>query len=321
MFWASLSIALLLSAAAILFLNIKTETFKKSFKQIKVIGRLEERKKTRGKKIPLKKQIDVLVKGKKQNFFVRTFRETESILTETHQKSMIGIVYVVSFFLGVVGVLVSLLSKNVFMVIPMVLGAALIPNWGVRLSASKAKKKLNSMLEVALSGITTSYLRSDSIIAAIEENLVYLENPLKPIMVKFVNENKLINSNVALGIQKMEQMLDNEIFKEWCDALKQCQTDRSLKSTLFPIITKFSETRAIQTELDTMMMTPFKDTISIVVIVILSVPLMYMLNREWYYTLSGTVPGKIILALTVGVVVYAINKSVALTAPIRRGDK
>lgn len=318
MFWVSLAVSLLLSAAVILFFNINSELIISTLRKLKIIAK---RGKNREKKIPLKKKIDLLVNGKKLNFLVRTFRETETILVETHRKNMMRTVYTLSLIFAVISVFISLLSNNLFLMIPLAVGAALIPNWGVKLTSSRAKKKLNAMLEVALSGITTSYLRNDSIIASVEENLVYLEDPLKPVMIKFVNENKLINSNISLGIQKMENVIDNEIFKEWCDALKQCQTDRTLKSTLFPIITKFSETRAIQAELDTMMMTPFKDTISIVVLVILSIPLMSMLNQEWYHTLVDTVPGKIILALTAGIIVYAVNKAVALTAPIRRGEK
>lgn len=321
MFWLSFAIGIFLSAAAVCFLKITPETFKDSFKGVKVAERIKERKNRRQKKVSLKKQIDLLINGRKQNFMVRTFRETEAILTETHQKNRIRMVYFLSAACMAVGVVVSFASQNVFLLFPLVFGAALIPNWIVRLNASRAKKKLNAMLEVALSGITTSYLRNDSIITAVEENLVYLENPIKSVMVKFVNENKLINSNISLGIHQMQQMIDNDVFKDWCDALYQCQTDRSLKSTLFPIITKFSETRSIQAELDTMMIAPFKDTISIVAIVILSIPLMYMINREWYYTLVGTIPGKIIIAAVTGIIVYAINKSVALTAPIRRGEK
>lgn len=321
MFWTSLVVSLLLSAAAILFLKIDFSLIRSSFGQAKrFVERLSKHQK-REKRIPLKKKIDLLVNGRKLNFIVRTFRETETILAETHRKNMMRMVYILSLAFVAISVFVSILSNNIFLMAPLTIGAALIPNWGVKLTSSKAKKKLNSMLEVALSGITTSYLRNDSIIASVEENLVYLEEPLRSVMVKFVNENKLINSNIAFGIQKMGSMIDNEIFKEWCDALKQCQADRSLKFTLFPIITKFSETRAIQSELDTMMMTPFKDTISIVVLVILSIPLMSMLNREWYYTLVNTIAGKILLAVTAGIIVYAINKAIALTAPIRRGEK
>lgn len=320
MFWISFFVTILLSIGILLVLKIDKSSLNDFFNVTKAmtVGRITRQKKQ--KKISLKKRVDLIVNGKKSNFFVRTFQETELILSEMYQKHRLLGVYVLSGICCAFGLLVAWAMKNAFVAPPLAIGAALLPTWIVKLNASRGKKKLMSELEVALSGITTSYLRSDNIISAAEENLVYLENPIKTVFSKFVNENKLINSNVGLGIQKMRNSLNNEIFHEWCDALYQCQSDRTLKSTLFPVVNKFSETKSIQAELDTLMIAPFKETISIAVIVVLSIPLMQLVNAEWFDTLINTVPGQIILGVTFSVLVYAINKSVSLTAPIRRDE-
>ena len=42
------------------------------------------------------------------------------------------------------------------------------------------------------------------------------------------------------------------MFQEWCDALIACQHDRSLKTTLTPIVSKLSDMRVVNGELETM---------------------------------------------------------------------
>ena len=46
--------------------------------------------------------------------------------------------------------------------------------------------------------------------------------------------------------------IDNTVFQEWCDALIACQHDRSLKTTLTPIVSKLSDMRVVNGELETM---------------------------------------------------------------------
>lgn len=320
MFWISFLVTVLLCIGIVLVLKIDKNSLNDFFTATRTLT-IERIKKTKKpKQISLKRRVDFILNGQKSNFIMRTFQETEIILSEMHQHHRLRGVYILSGVCCVFGLLLAWIMKNMFVIPPLAIGAALVPTWIVKLNASRSKKKLVAELEVALSGITTSYLRSDNIINAVEENLIYLEKPIKTVFSKFVNENKLINSNVGLGIQKMRHNLNNEIFQEWCDALYQCQFDRTLKSTLFPVVNKFSETKSIQAELDTLMIAPFKDTLSIAIIVLLSIPLMQLINAEWFNILTNTVPGQIILGITFSILVYAINKSVSLTSPIRRDE-
>ena len=321
MFWISFGVTALLVLGIILAFGIDKKCISEFWNLTRTtISKKSKQRRENAKREPIKRKIDMMLNGKRQNFVVRTFKETEMILAETNQRHKMRGIYFLSVICAALGVVIAIAASNIFLAPPLAFGAALVPTWAVKLNSSRMQKQLGSELEVALSGITTSYMRNDNIILAAEENLVYLSGIIKTVVTRFVSENRLINSNITLGIQKMKGSIDNEIFQEWCDALYQCQSDRSLKVTLFPIVNKFSETKAIQAELDTLMLEPFKETISIVIMVVLSIPLMAMINREWYETLVNTVPGKIILSATFFVIVYAINRSVRMTTPIRRGD-
>ena len=319
--WISLFFSLFLSAGVVVLLKLDKLITRPSIEQTKELMKSKVRLRKSNKHIPIKKQIELMSGKKRQNFLVRNFREATVLLQENHEEHRVMGIYILSAACGALGLIIAVAIGNYFLAAPFVLGGIMTPSWVVKLTASGRKKRLNNELEVALSGVTTSYIRNDNIILSVEENLVYMEGTVKREFTKFVNENKLINSNIFLGIQKLSRSIDNVTFHEWCDAMYQCQSDRTLKATLFPIINRFSETKSIQAELDTMMMIPFKDTISMVIIVVLSIPLMYLLQKEWYLVLTQTVPGQIILSLVAFSVVYSINKAISLTKPIRYGDE
>jgi hypothetical protein len=72
-------------------------------------------------------------------------------------------------------------------------------------------------------------------------------------------------------------------------AYAACQYDRSLKTTLTPIVTKLSPTCAIVNgELENLVFEPRKEFIVMVVLVAGNIPLMRMLNKDWYHTLMHT---------------------------------
>lgn len=321
MIWAELLITALLVAGIILIFRINRDAFRDFFYDVKTDTTKRVLSLKKKKHVSMKKQVDLLRGKNRANFLAKSFMEATSILRDTHQEHRIRGVYILSVICGLFGLVVSLIFANIFLAPPLTIGAALIPVWLVKLTAAQNMKQLNSELEVALSGVTMSYIRSSNIIMAVEENLPYMNGTVKYAFTRFVNESKLINSNVAVGIQKLRMSIDNDTFHEWCDAIYQCQSDTALNVTLFPIVNKFSETKAIQSELDTLMMLPFKDTISIVVLVILSIPMMYLINPEWYASLVDTIGGKVILSGVAVVIIFAINKAVNLTAPIKHGEK
>lgn len=268
------------------------------------------------KHISLKKQIEALTNAKKKNFIVESFNEARVILNAQRRGDRMGRIYVFSAVCGAMGLALALLMGNFLLVPVFAVGFTFIPIWVIKLSRASVRKSMNDELEVALSGITTSYMRNDSIIAAIEENLQILNNPIKSVFVKFVNEYNLVDSNVITGIRKMKQSINHEIFTEWCDAIIQCQSDRTLKTTLFPIINKFSDIKSIQAELDTMMMAPFREYMTMVSVLLLIFPILYIINREMFDVLTTTDAGKVILAVISVVVFLGLNKAVSLSEPI-----
>lgn len=274
------------------------------------------RSKKYAKRIPIKKQIELVTGEKKVNFIVKNFNDARNILFTNKQAKSIRTVYISSVIGVFMAVIISAVLRNVFILPPLAVGLALIPAWSVKIMEARFIRNINDELETALSCITASYMRTDNIVLAVEENLEVLNPPVNQAFMVFYNENKLINSNVIYGITKLKDSFESTIFTEWCDAMIQCQSDRNLKATLYPIVQKFTDVKRVQAELDTSMMLPMQNFIIMTVTLLLMIPVMASMQPGWLDILINTLGGKILLSLTVVVVIFGINKAINLSKPI-----
>ena len=269
------------------------------------------------KKLSMKSRIEESRKNKKTKGLKLLFLDTKEILRVTGKKGLFSALCVLSMILFVVGVFMAMTMKNTYLIPVLAVGFALLPFYYVKFTAGRHKRQINMELETALSIITTSYLRGkNTIIRAIEENQPYLNPPVAEVFRNFLLQVKLINSNWKEALDQMKLGVDNTVFHEWVDAVIACQDDYNLKSTLPPIVAKLSDMRVVSTELDLLLTEPVKEYITMVVLLLGSIPLMYFLNASWYETLMFTEFGKILLAIC-GVVIFISVAAVAKhTRPI-----
>lgn len=268
------------------------------------------------RKISIAKKIEEVKTPSKVRGIRKTICETKEVFKLTGKSSKFGALCVLSFFLLVIGVLLSALMNNFFMVPVAAVGMALLPFWYVLFTAHSYKKQVNAELETALSIITTSYMRNESIITAVEENLAYLNPPVAEIFYGFLANTKLINVNLRQALEAMKPQLDSHVFHEWIDAMTACQEDKSLKTTLTPIISKLSDMRVVSAELDYLMYEPLKEFITMALLLVGNIPLIYFLNKDWYSVLVDTDLGKFILAVCGAVVFVSMAAVIRLTQPI-----
>lgn len=144
----------------------------------------------------------------------------------------------------------------------------------------------------------------------------YLNAPVKAVFENFISRIKLSNPDITAAILDMKTKIDNEVFHEWCDSLILCQTDRSLKSTLTPIVNKLSDMRVVNADLEYMITGPRKEFISMAFLVIGNIPLLYMLNKAWFNSLMNTIVGQIVLAVSAVGIFISTAIVIKLTKPI-----
>ncbi len=264
----------------------------------------------------IKARVLAVTQKKKVKGIRLLIKETKEILQVTNKTSKFSILCMLSMGLFVGGTASALAISNIILVPVLAIGMALLPFWYVVFTASFYKKQLNSDLETALSIITASYLRTESIISAVDENITYLNPPVVEVFKGFLNKTRLINSNIKFAIEGLKEKIDNDVFKEWCEALIACQHDKNLKSTLLPIVSKLSDMRIVASELEYLMYEPMKEFITMALLLVGNIPLLYFLNRSWFNTLIFHPVGKLILAVTGVVMFVSLAGVIRLSKPV-----
>lgn len=273
-------------------------------------------KKFMSKPRSIKDEINETTKRKKVSFLKREIMEVQEILKVTGREKRFPMLCAFSLLLFAIGGSIAIMLGNFFLLPVMAIGFMFLPFWYVRLTQSYFKRDIAAELETALSIITTAYLRNEDILTAVEENMNYLNPPVLSIFKGFVSRIKLINPDIMGALQAMKEQIDNAVFREWCDALIACQLDRSLKTTLTPIVSKLSDMRVVNGELENMVFEPRKEFITMVILVIGNIPLLYFLNKDWYHTLMNTAMGQIILSICAIAIFISTAFVIKLTQPI-----
>ena len=264
----------------------------------------------------IKDQINEATNKKKPNYLKREITEVQEILRMTDRTDKFPLVCSASLGFFILGAVVAVLMDNAFLIPVLAVGMMFFPFWYIKLTANHFKKDIAAELETALSIITTAYLRNEDILTAATENIDYLNPPIKNVFLEFLISMKVINADSELAIKALKSKIENEVFREWCDALAACQSDRNLKSTLTPIVSKLSDIRIVNAELDLLVFEPRKEFIIMVFLLIGNIPLMYFLNKTWYELLMFSMVGKIILAITAVVIFVSTAFVLKITKPI-----
>lgn len=253
---------------------------------------------------------------KKVPYIKRELLEVQDILQTTGREKQFPLLCTVSFILFALGASLAVMMGNLFMVPVLAIGFLFIPLWYIKLTAHTFKKDISAELETALSIITTSYLRNEDILTAVEESIFYLNPPVQTVFQEFVTRIHMVDPDIEGALRELKTKIRNDTFEEWCDALQECQVDRSLKTILTPIVAKLSDMRLVNADLEYMVYEPRKEFITMVVLVVSNIPLLYFLNKDWFETLTTTVMGQIMLSISAASIFFSAARVVKLTKPI-----
>ena len=228
-----------------------------------------------GRRQPISKRIQQVNHPKEPKGIRKTVLEAREMLILTGKGGKFAAVCAFSLFLAAMGAVICIVIQNYFMLPVLAAGMGLLPFWYVLFTSHSYKKLMNNEIETGLSIITSSYLRSESMITAVEENIHYLNPPVADVFRGFLAETNMISADVKQALSNMKPKLDNYVFREWVDAAIACQDDKSLKSTLTPIIGKLSDMRIVAAELDYLLYEPFKEFITMAFLLIGNIPLLF----------------------------------------------
>jgi Flp pilus assembly protein TadB len=238
--------------------------------------------------------------GKKKPSKIRAMLiEIQNALKSTHSENKFTLFCVVSILDIIAGCFFAVLVRNPVYLPVFTLTGVIVPYAYIRGIVGSYHKKVAAELETALSIITTSYIADSDIIHAVESSVDYIHEPVKSVFKEFLGKTNLISSNVKLAILQMKESLNNEIFREWCDSLIECQDNANLKLTLQPIALRLADLRIVNAEPETMLQQPRSEFFGMIALVLGNVPLLFVIKKEWCMVLFTTFAGQTALGIAI----------------------
>lgn len=268
------------------------------------------------RKEKMKEKIKQSIHPKKLRGIKKIVAEARTILKVTNQGGRFASLCALALALSIAGVFLGSLLGNVFLAPVLGVGFALLPFLYILLASFGYKKRLNGELETSLSVVTAEYVRTEDIVSAIRESLDSCRSPVRDAFRDFIGQVTSVNANVELALGKIRNEIDSDVWREWIDAAIACQQNRTLKSTLQPIVRKLSDMRIVSSDLNVDMYAPFRDW-TIMGGLLLSLPLLIrLLSMDWYHILMYTTGGHIILAVDAVVFFFSLIRVIRLTRPV-----
>ena len=259
----------------------------------------------------------LLAKGKKKSRKLTVeLNRIRDALDKTGKSNQFALSCGASLFLMIIGCVLAIAIDNVFLIPVFSLAFALIPFGYAKRTINYYENHIQEELETALSIVTTSYVRNDDIVTAVKENIEYLKPPVKDIFAGFLAESMMISSNIKESITHLKERVNNTIFEEWCDTLIACQDDRTLKDTLMPIVGKLTDVRLANGEIKAMLSAARVEYYMMAGMLVANIPLLYVLNQDWYAALMHTMLGKAVLAICGMVILVTYMLMTKFTKPI-----
>lgn len=253
---------------------------------------------------------------KKSHKLTVSINRMRDALEATGKGNQFTIACAASLILFVIGCVVAIAMNNIFLIPAFAVAFAAIPFIYIKRTITYYETHIKEELETALSIITTSYVRNDDIVLAVKENIEYLKPPVKDIFATFVSENAMITSDIRGALRNLKEKINNSVFREWCDTAIACQDDRTLKDTLMPIVAKLTDIRLVNNEIKGMLVAARTEYFVMAGMVIANIPMLYILNKDWYNALMHTIPGKLILGICGLVIMITAIMMFRYTKPV-----
>lgn len=283
---------------------------------IDIVNSIFKRIENGNKNRSISSQVKKFETKKKDNYFKVLIRESKEILELTNKTDKFTNLCIGSVLFMIVGIYISVMINNLYLIPILAIGLATLPFQYIKLTSIEYKKAITEELETALSSITTSYIRNENIILAIKENIRNIKPPIKNIFEKFIVNVEFIDSDVTKALEDMRNKINDDIFKEWVDAIIACQSNRELKSTLTPIVSKLSDLKTLSAEINNELYRPLKEFFGMVILVYINFPILFLINKDWFNSLMFTNIGKLAVSIVVVITFISFAGVMKHTKPI-----
>ena len=205
-----------------------------------------------------------------------------------------------SFIFFALGIVFSFIFSNIFLIISLPLLLAYIPLYIMEILGNRYLKRTKAALENALYLITSSYIRTNDVLKAFEDNIGYIDDKvLIYIFSKFIFECKSSYCHIDSALFNLKNALPLPIFISYCETLSLCIKDSSNMYLLSSYVSDMKEDKKMEKKLIEKIRGMKMEMCMMLSLLILNYPLIYILNPDWFHSLVSTVIGQIVVSITV----------------------
>lgn len=264
----------------------------------------------------LRTKVDNVQENKRKTGTYGKLMNLRNALEDTGKGKIFPLIFVASVALGIVGFFAAMMINNMWLAPALIMALGAVPFLYASATVSSYNKQTKQELETALSIVTNAYLRTDNIVQAVEESIDHIRPPLQNAFKSFLADAKYIRSSTKESLYAFRDKVDDQIFFEWVTTLIQCQDNRNMKDNLQPIVSKLTDVRLVNNQMQGMLAAARTEYYTMAGMLVFCVPLLYFVNKDWFDTLMFSLPGKItqgICALGIVITFLLCNK---FTKPI-----
>ncbi|EGT3815294.1 hypothetical protein [Clostridioides difficile] len=268
----------------------------------------------------LKDIIAIETKNKKEKGLKKIIKDAKNILESTNKIGVFSTICIISLFLSIVGVFLSVSINNNFLIPVLMIGFLILPFEYVKFAFILYKKKVDIELSVALSMITTSYMRNSDIVNSIEESVNNTGLHIRKEFECFLNEVNNVNSSVELALKNLKSKFDNDVFEEWITRVIACQSNQNLKAPLSSTIERFASVEVLNKKKQSKILNRTFLFIIINVLIYFIMLFLKFINEDWANILYFTSIGKLLFTLVVFTTFLGVLKLFKLYEPSNYKD-
>ena len=240
----------------------------------------------------------LLARGKKkQNKLLRYLEQVYRALADTGKEGQFGVACALSLLLMAAGCIIAVAINNLFLAPVLAIALATVPFVYLRRTVDMYEDQIRLNLETTLQCVTSSYERTRNLETAVRESIQNIKPPIRGIFEAFLAEINSVTPDVETAITHMKEQINDVVFEDWCDGLIACQGDNQLIDTLSPIVERLRDMKLINSELKVTISENRREYLIMALMVVANIPLLYVLNKDWYAALMYTTFGKVTLAI------------------------
>ena len=139
---------------------------------------------------------------------------------------------------------------------------------------------------VSGSGLSLDDDDSGSIIAAVEENIAQLPNPVHQVFQYFLLQTTYVDASITDALEGMKLTVHNPIFHQWVDVLIQAESNHTMKQNLTNTLDRFAEARDVEAEIRNILDDAKRSYFLMVGVSACLVVVVWLSNSDWQKILS-----------------------------------